>query len=237
MDKKKKSKKDVASTTAMLEHDPELGHCCNHDHHGPSSDEASSVDHIKAQLDAVASAESIDVCSAGGCQVDGIRVAASQSVTSTFIFVIALSVHSFMEGLGMASKNQKEELAAFLISLFAHKWIEAFALGASVMQAEFSKWMTFFVLLAYSVLTPLGIVLGILLDAFFKTYYADSKVEVLEGVFNGAAVGSFMFVACVEMIPPQFGHGMPINRHAYGRFLTVLFGYGVMAVVSARHSH
>ena len=234
-DKKKKAKNDVSSTTAMLEHDPELGHCCNHNHDHPGDED--SLDHLKVQLEAVASAESIDVCSAGGCQVDGIAVAASQSVTSTFIFVIALSVHSFMEGLGMASKNQKEELMAFLISLFAHKWIEAFALGASVMQAEFGKLLTFFVLLAYSALTPIGILLGILLDAFFKSHYADSKVEILEGVFNGAAVGSFMFVACVEMIPPQFGHGMPVNRHAYGRFLTVLFGYGVMAVVSARHSH
>lgn len=213
-----------SSDTALVT-DPEAAHHCSHKH---------DHSHAHSPAEAMASADSVDLCSGGGCQVDGIQLA--QSHLSTFIFVTALSLHSFMEGLGMASKHSASDLTSFLISLFAHKWIEAFALGASVMAAGLSAWFTFAILFAYSAFTPIGILMGMFADLFVRHRFT-SWLPTVEAAFNGSAVGSFMFVACVEMIPPQFGHGMPVNWHSYGRFATVIVGYSIMALVATKHSH
>ena len=73
-----------------------------------------------------------------------------------FVFVLALSLHSFLEGLGLSAIKREPELLSFVISLLSHKWLEAFALGATVLNAKFSKNVTFLLNLFYSTLTPIG---------------------------------------------------------------------------------
>ena len=220
-----------SSSDTALVNDLEAANHCTRDHnHSHAHDRGGK----HGPIEAMASADSVDLCSGGGCQVDGIQLA--QGHLSIFIFVTALSLHSFMEGLGMASKHNASDLTSFLVSLFAHKWIEAFALGASVMSASFSAWFTFAILFAYSAFTPIGILMGMLADLFIRRRFV-SWLPMVEAAFNGSAVGSFMFVACVEMIPPQFGHDMPVNWHSYGRFVTVIVGYSIMALVALKHSH
>lgn len=217
-------------------HHSESGHCNHeHEHHKfPSSADASSA---SFDLEKLASSESIALCSGGGCQMHGIE----GNPVSTVVFVIALSVHSFLEGLGMASKKTQGDLTSFLISLFAHKWIEAFALGAAVMGAGFSS--TAFVsllLFAYSAFTPLGCLLGILGEHLLlqaSSHTPPKSLEFLRAFCNGSAMGSFLFVACLEMIPPQFPHASPITSHTYARFGMLAAGFGVMALVASYHSH
>lgn len=215
-------------------HSHKGGHVHQHSHN-------SSSDMVKHVLDV----ESIALCSGGGCQVDGIQSTARKGVLQTLVFVTALSVHSIVEGLGMATKNTKSSLRPFLFSLFAHKWIEAFALGASVMAAgtAFSPLFAFLISLAYSAFTPLGILIGMSIDWYLKKHstvssgsVSSSTSALVEELFNGAAKGSFIFVACVEMIPPQFGHGMPVDKHSYGRFMVVIIGFLLMTFVASFHS-
>ena len=53
-------------------------------------------------------------------------------------------------------------------------------------------------------------------------------------VMNGAAAGSFLFVSCIEMIPPEF-HTK--NQSTPAKFMAVTLGFIVMAVVATFHSH
>ena len=165
----------------------------------------------------------------GGCHMDGID--SKSSKMQAFIFVIALSVHSFLEGLGMASKNTSKSLTLYLISLFTHKWLEAFALGVNVMNAAFSPFYAFCLIFFYAALTPLGIILGIVFEQIaFNGPYA----EMVSVCLNGLAVGSFLFVSCIEIIPPEFHKK---TRHTVWKFFVVCLGFVLMAAISALHYH
>lgn len=165
----------------------------------------------------------------GGCHMDSLN--AHSSKTQALVFVIALSLHSFLEGLGMATKKSKEQLFLYLISLFAHKWLEAFALGVNVLNAQFSTASSFMLISFYAMLTPLGIVLGIFFERLtLNGPYAAFTFQCL----NGLAVGSFLFVSCIEMIPPEF-HKKTL--HTPWKFLTLCLGFILMALVSILHIH
>lgn len=167
----------------------------------------------------------------GGCHMEGIRT--SKSKLQTYVFVFCLSLHSLLEGLGMSGKNNQADLFRFLAGLFAHKWIEAFALGVTVMGARFSNLESFCLMGFYAILTPLGIALGMLADLFFSDATGSGK-SVSELVMNGAAAGSFLFVSCIEMIPPEF-HTKTQSTPA--KFMAVSLGFMIMAVVATFHSH
>lgn len=109
-------------------------------------------------------------------------------IKKAIIFVIALSVHSFLEGLGCATKTEAS-LKSYLIGLWGHKWIEAFALGVSIsknLTNNQARWLIFM----YSCLTPLGILIG----------HCLLKIECLSPLLNGLASGSFFYIGFVEML-------------------------------------
>jgi zinc transporter 1/2/3 len=165
----------------------------------------------------------------GGCHMEGIST--SKSKLQTYVFVFCLSLHSLLEGLGMSGKTS-QSLFKFLFGLFAHKWIEAFALGVTVMGARFTHLESFFLMTFYAVLTPIGIALGMLAD--LHTEKIKNEKSVLEVIMNGASAGSFLFVSCIEMIPPEF-HTKTQSTPA--KFMAVIVGFIIMAGVATYHSH
>lgn len=163
-----------------------------------------------------------------GCHVEGLNARISK--TQTFIFVLALSTHSYFEGFGMATKNTTSDLYSYLISLFGHKWLEAFALGVSIMRASYSSIHSFLLIMLYSSLTPIGILTGLFLEQHFKSGIGEIVVKVL----NGFAVGSFLFVSCIEVIPPEFHKK---TKHSPYKFLVLLIGFLCMSSLSLFHIH
>lgn len=179
------------------------------------------------EVDDCASCHSEDLM--GGCHMDGIT--SESSGIQALVFVIALSMHSFMEGLGLATKNSQEGLSSFLISLFAHKWLEAFALGVNVMNGRFSPLLSLALITFYASLTPIGGILSMILqEVTMKGPYADVVIQAL----NGLAVGSFFFASCIEMIPPEFHKK---TKHTIWKFLILCIGFAAMAGISVLHSH
>jgi zinc transporter ZupT len=90
----------------------------------------------------------------------------------------------------------------------------------------------------YGVLTPVGILLGIAADAYASSG-SDSQTGVsyskfVAVIFNGLASGSFLFVSCIEMIPPEF-HTRTESTPL--KFLAICLGFSIMAFVGSFHSH
>lgn len=170
--------------------------------------------------------------------MEGIRT--SKSRIQAYVFVLALSMHSLLEGLGMSGKNSESVLYRFLVGLFAHKWIEAFALGVTVMSSGIPRVTAFGLITFYTILTPVGIVGGMLADFWSLSSTASSVKSASAGnallpyIFNGLAAGSFMFVSCIEMIPPEFHKR---EDTALVKFLAVCLGFMIMAVAATYHSH
>ena len=148
------------------------------------------------------------------------------SKMQAFVFVLALSLHSFLEGLGLGNISKEGELISYVIGLVSHKWLEAFALGMTVYNAKFSFTITSAFYLFYSVLTPIGIVVGIALS-FSMVVKLNRDITIV--ILTGLALGSFLFVACIEMITPEF---TVIDRTSIRKFACVCLGFISMAIVA-----
>lgn len=206
-------------------------HAHAHDHSHDHLHRHESLDSLESQGKPHDDCHEADVM--GGCHMEGIR--ASKSRLQTFVFVFALSLHSLLEGLGMSGKSSLAELNSFLIGLFAHKWIEAFALGVTVVSAKFSRTEAFLLMAFYTVLTPVGILLGMAADLIVLSSTTSDDVSIFVSVmFNGLASGSFLFVSCIEMLPPEF-HTR--NSSTPIKFAAVCLGFLIMAYVSTLHAH
>ncbi len=208
-------------------------HDHDHDHEHGNCSHSHQITHQESSIESIESHSPHGDCHEadimGCCHMEGIRT--SKSKLQTYVFVFCLSLHSLLEGLGMSGKNSRGELSTFLTGLFAHKWIEAFALGVTVLGARFSTLESFSLMGFYAILTPLGIIGGMLADYLS----ADGKNSIISLIMNGAAAGSFLFVSCIEMIPPEF-HTK--NQSTPIKFLAVTLGFLIMAAVATiEHTH
>jgi len=123
------------------------------------------------------------------------------SVTSAYeayVFLVALSIHSIFEGLGLGAENTEAGLWSVIVAVVSHKTLEAFALGLSIFHAHFPKLRTAILLFGYSLATPLGIGIGMAYDS-----EDDTINELVIGIMTSLASGSFFYISLIEILPTE----------------------------------
>jgi zinc transporter ZupT len=222
------------SSTSLLGSAPSFAPSLNSDCHDCSTDHC-CIDigcdrkELEVEDDDKSNCHSHDVM--GGCHMDSFTSTSTQS--QTIVFILAMSLHSFLEGLGLGTKKDQTALMSFLGSLFAHKWLEAFALGVAILRANYSSGRTFLLIFIYSILTPLGMIGSVVLKSSI-TSFSSSKSELVSLILDGLAAGSFLFVSCIEMIPPEFHQK---DKHTKWKFLALSVGFAFMAAIQIYHTH
>ena len=111
--------------------------------------------------------------------------------------LIGLSVHSIMEGFGLAIVWADKDLAGVLFtSILAHKIPAAFSLASLMILAKQTRARTVSCLLFFAATAPVGaMVLGPILG--------DQQAVDLSP-FTGIVTGSFMYVATADLLPEVF---------------------------------
>ncbi|ELA41904.1 uncharacterized protein VICG_01088 [Vittaforma corneae ATCC 50505] len=162
--------------------------------------------------------ESLGTCNTGA-------ISKSQTKAKAFLYLFAISVHSFFEGLGFEINLKHIPLLAGLIF---HKILESFAIGASVHESIFSNSSKMFLLLIYSVLTPAAIML--------RGLSIFTKHTALKQWTMGLCLGALMFVVFFEVI----GHSFHGGKDNIRKVFSISFGYvlGCTAIIlSHGHGH
>lgn len=129
-----------------------------------------------------------------------------------FILMIALSVHSIFEGMALGLTSDFNDTLNIAIAIVIHKGAAASSLGISLVKTfpnDFSlcRWLVF----CFACATPFGVAIGILLGQLGDIY---------EIIFSSLAAGSFVYIACSEVIVEEFS--VPGNR--YWKLLAFLVG-------------
>jgi zinc transporter 1/2/3 len=153
----------------------------------------------------------------------------NSTLKKAIVFVIALSVHSFLEGLGISGKSIKE-LAWYALGLVGHKWVEAFALGVSILTSPFSGRSVFLLILLYSSLTPLGSIVGMIL---LMCYKESSKFNVVKEILVGMSSGSFFYIGFIEMLNSEFQSAKAkVNgRQNRNKLMAIVAGFFFMTTI------
>jgi len=145
-------------------------------------------------------------------------------VAQAYIFLIAISLHSLFEGMGLGAEHELDAVFGMLLAVFSHKWLEAFALGCSLHYAGISMRSLVGVLIIYSVATPLGIVIGMALGNLPGEGYS-----LTAGILVSMASGSFLYISLIELIPNEF------NKHGWlkTKLIVTWLGWAIMAIMAA----
>lgn len=152
--------------------------------------------------------------------IDKRREGVSSSLSQIWLFIIAITIHNFPEGMatgvGFGTENIGDGLALAL-GIGIQNMPEGLAVALSLMREKYSVKYAFIVAALTGLVEPVGAVLGFGLVNIFK--------PVLPVVLASAA-GAMLFVICDEIIPET--HSKGYEREAtYG----VIFGFVIMMVL------
>jgi zinc transporter 1/2/3 len=110
-----------------------------------------------------------------------------------------------------------KDFVFFLIAIFLHKSVEATIMGISFYENNVEKEITFISIMIYSLTTPLGMILGMILVGISN---------LLEAIFLSITAGTFLYISCTDLVKEEFLFKKNKKREFLGfvsGFLLVLF--------------
>ncbi|CAE7291037.1 zntD [Symbiodinium sp. CCMP2592] len=135
------------------------------------------------------------------------------------VLMMALSIHSLLEGLSLGAAGAKAAWGLFL-AIFFHKGITAFALGVAWLRS-LPDWRIFLVaMFCFSVATPIGVLIGESVEG--------SKVGA---VLQALAAGIFLYIGLTETAP---GVMKPWLKGVWCglQMICTLLGFGAFALLA-----
>lgn len=152
--------------------------------------------------------------------IDKRREGVSSSLSQIWLFIIAITIHNFPEGMatgvGFGTENIGDGLALAL-GIGIQNMPEGLAVALSLMREKYTVRYAFIVAALTGLVEPVGAVLGFGLVNIFK--------PVLPVVLASAA-GAMLFVICDEIIPETHSKGYE-REASYG----IIFGFVIMMIL------
>lgn len=208
---RKRGEKDLA--TAIISEDPS--------HNGESGNRIHSHSHSHAHAHAH---EDSDLLEAG-------RLKIRQRVVSQ-VLEAGIVAHSVIIGIALGASQVPCTIRPLFAALTFHQFFEGMGLGGCIAQAGFKNVTTFFMALAFSLTTPVGIAIGM---GISSTYNENSTTAlIVEGLFDAISSGILIYMALVDLIATDFlGRRMMNNGRLQLWCYSALFlGAGAMSLLA-----
>ncbi|MBN1924575.1 MAG: ZIP family metal transporter [Prolixibacteraceae bacterium] len=140
------------------------------------------------------------------------------------ILLIVLSIHSIIAGMSLGLETTILSGTVIFIAIIAHKGSASFALGVNLVNDNINKKLIIKTILFFSIMTPVGIVIGTVLD----NIESSSTSLWFEAIFDSLAAGTFLYIAVLEIINDVFANG----KFRYQKFGFLLIGFLLMAFIA-----
>ena len=148
------------------------------------------------------------------------------SLVPIFVF-LSLSVHSILAGIALGVQDTVQGVNILVVAISAHKTVAAFSLAVSHLRNGASIKKIGIYLTSFSLVTPVGVLIGL---AMMESGGANS---VAAGVFEGLAVGTFVYVGLVQIVRDEFSLTDGVDASTVAtRFAMCTLGFAVMAGVA-----
>lgn len=136
---------------------------------------------------------------------------------SSFVLLIGLGAHSLFEGLAVGMAKDVEKAAIFMLAITMHKGAAGMSLGISFAKAfPDNEGLVIKLLFTFAVFTPIGVTLG---------WALNTENDLVEIIFSCLAAGTFLYIACSEVIIEEFS--IPNNK--WLKFLFFCLGIAIIA--------
>ncbi|KAJ1342065.1 hypothetical protein BSLG_003382 [Batrachochytrium salamandrivorans] len=125
----------------------------------------------------------------------------SEKQLMVYLLELGIASHSIIIGVTLGIVT--DEFKTLLIALCFHQFFEGLALSAIVVEADFKKWtMSAPMVLFYTLTTPIGITIGILVREFYNANGTSTLLST--GILDAVSAGILAYDALVNVIYPHF---------------------------------
>jgi hypothetical protein len=159
------------------------------------------------------------------------------------VLVGMLMLHSLSSGLALGLLQDPLSIYNLCLGMMLHKAPEAFSLGVALSlhpsagnapsHQRPSIRSNLYLLLLFAAGTPMGMVLGLLLDV---AVHSQALGDALSACFVAISGGTFLYLALFETLYEGLFRAFPKSQWA-PRVAVFALGYGVMWLASAPHVH
>ena len=129
-----------------------------------------------------------------------------------YILLLALGFHGFFEGMALGIQSDLKKTLFLCLAIAAHKWAASLTLGISIIKGGIQLKRLVIMIIIFGLIGPVGIALGMILRA--------TASDTVEGIFLAISVGTFLYIACSEVLVEEFEH--PENK--YIKFCAFMIG-------------
>ncbi|MEA3456097.1 MAG: ZIP family metal transporter, partial [Campylobacterota bacterium] len=141
------------------------------------------------------------------------------------IFVLSIhSIHSIVAGITFGTENIVGLSIIIGIAALAHKGSAAFTLGVHMLKGKTEASKIAKLIALFSVMTPFGIVIGLLLNHASDGGVVDFSIAV----FDALAAGTFLYVAIMNIFNVEFKE----KHNTYLKLLFSILGLLLMALLA-----
>lgn len=144
---------------------------------------------------------------------------------SGLLVTCMLSLHSLVEGVTLGLVQQFSVILIVFIAIAFHKGAASFALATHLLRNQYSQTYCHRTILLFSLLTPLGILIGSTSQRMVSTGMGGW----LDAIFLAITAGTFLYIAIFEYIAHWLG--MP-QKNLGHRFITCCCGIALMATLA-----
>lgn len=144
--------------------------------------------------------------------------------------IVALCFHSVFEGIAIGVAEKKEDAWKALWTISLHKIFAAIAMGIALLRMipnrPFLSCIAY--AFAFAISSPVGVVVGIIIDATTQGVVADW----IFAISMGLACGVFIYVSINHLLSKGYSPLKSVSVDTpHHKFLAVLLGVGVISVV------
>ncbi|KAI3682497.1 hypothetical protein L1987_82521 [Smallanthus sonchifolius] len=151
------------------------------------------------------------------------------------VLEIGIIFHSVIIGVTMGMSQNQCTIKPLVAALAFHQIFEGMGLGGCIAQAGFKFGTTAYMCIMFSVTTPMGIALGMIL--FSMTGYDDSNPNalIMEGLLGSLSSGILIYMGLVDLIALDFFHNKLMSSETWLKktsFLALVLGSTSMSILA-----
>ncbi|ONK60569.1 uncharacterized protein A4U43_C08F19960 [Asparagus officinalis] len=154
----------------------------------------------------------------------------ASSLGDSILLIVALCFHSVFEGIAIGVAENKADAWKALWTISLHKIFAAIAMGIALLRMIPDRPLISCAAyaFAFAISSPVGVAIGIIIDATTEGHVADWIFAISMGI----ACGIFIYVAINHLLAKGYQPQQPVavNTPMY-RWLALVLGIGVIAVV------
>lgn len=143
-----------------------------------------------------------------------------------YLLAGVLSVHALIEGGALGISETLASTVLIFIAIIVHKGSESLAIAAHLARSSTLPKQAVLVFLAFSAMTPLGILAG----NFLGEASTGVQNPFLEPIFNSLAAGTFLYIATLHKIHHQHLHETIGNLKEFSAMTVGLVGMAILAI-------